>query len=114
MSQLNCSLVISLVVCTIFYHIQLEFQIIIGLFKQNHSSNESHHCFELIDSSTCSDEESDSVRLYNEVTGVKEDGLVQICKSGRWYSVCGSNWDCRDGNVACRELGYDQASKPYN
>ena len=53
------------------------------------------------------------MRLYNDVTGVKEDGFVQICKSGRWYSVCGSDWDCRDGNVACRELGYDQASKPY-
>ena len=51
------------------------------------------------------------IRLYNVVTDIEEDGFVQICKNGYWYTVSGYSWDCNDGDVACRQLGYDQASE---
>ena len=52
------------------------------------------------------------IRLFNNQTKVKEDGIVQICNSETgWSSACDRGWDCKEANAACRELGYDLASK---
>uniref|UniRef100_A0A1X7U110 Deleted in malignant brain tumors 1 protein n=1 Tax=Amphimedon queenslandica TaxID=400682 RepID=A0A1X7U110_AMPQE len=33
-------------------------------------------------------------------------GRVEICIESIWTSLCDQNWDLRDAQVACRELGY--------
>ena len=76
-----------------------------------------YECFKMVISSlhcliasTCST--SAAIRLYSGYSSTpKTEGAVQICSSGQWYSVCDVNWDCADGNVACRELGLGKASK---
>ena len=60
---------------------------------------------------TCTSGQQYNLRLYNTKTGVAEDGSVQICYSGTWYAVCDYYWSCGGANVACRQLGYDKASK---
>lgn len=39
-------------------------------------------------------------------------GNVEIFHMGRWGAVCDDEWDEREANVACRQLGYKQAVKP--
>lgn len=54
-----------------------------------------------------------SLRLYDAVNDANETGrgAVQYCYYGTWYSACQYSWDCREANVACRQLGYLGASK---
>ena len=35
-----------------------------------------------------------------------EDGFLEYCINGKWGAVCGDNWDNKDAEVACRQLGY--------
>ena len=68
----------------------------------------------LLDSTTCSSSEYNTIRLYNTVTDVEEDGAVQTCYSGTWYTECDYYWNCATANVACKQLGYDKASELVN
>ena len=63
------------------------------------------------DPTTCSNSEHNTIRLFNTLTDIVGDGSVQICYSGTWYAECDYGWDCTEANVACRQLGYDKASK---
>ncbi|XP_028408889.1 scavenger receptor cysteine-rich type 1 protein M130-like [Dendronephthya gigantea] len=36
-------------------------------------------------------------------------GRVEILHAGQWGAICGNNWDIRDAQVACRQLGYPGA-----
>ncbi len=38
-------------------------------------------------------------------------GRVEVCLSGAWSSICGSNWDTSDAAVVCRQLGYTENGK---
>ncbi len=40
-------------------------------------------------------------------------GRVEVCLSGVWSSVCGSNWDTVDATVFCRQLGYTSDCEYY-
>ena len=52
----------------------------------------------------------DSLRLVNGATDM--EGRVEICVNDTWTSICSNLWTTNDGNVACKQLGFSQLSKP--
>ena len=42
------------------------------------------------------------VRLAGGETGY--EGIVEICFSGSWVSVCDSRWNLNESTVVCRQL----------
>ncbi|KXJ07529.1 Deleted in malignant brain tumors 1 protein [Exaiptasia diaphana] len=37
-------------------------------------------------------------------------GILQIYYNGSWGTICNDYWDMTDTNVACKQLGYQNAS----
>ena len=38
------------------------------------------------------------------------DGRVEMCVNNSYSTICDSQWDIRDARVACRQLGFSDAS----
>uniref|UniRef100_A0A3Q2P9F2 Neurotrypsin n=1 Tax=Fundulus heteroclitus TaxID=8078 RepID=A0A3Q2P9F2_FUNHE len=50
------------------------------------------------------------------LVGSEEDfeGRVEVFHAGRWGSICDDQWDDRDAEVVCRQLGYGGVAKAWS
>ena len=39
------------------------------------------------------------------------EGTIEMCVNHAWGTICDDNWDARDGNVACAQLGFQPFGK---
>ena len=37
------------------------------------------------------------------------EGIVEVCITGIWSTICGSDWSSYDARIACRDAGYPGA-----
>ena len=42
-----------------------------------------------------------------------DDGILQICNSSVWKTVCSEDWGNLDAAVACKQLGFDGIIAKY-
>ena len=50
-----------------------------------------------------------AVQLVNGATS--NQGRIEICINQVWGTVCDDGWDELDGNVVCKQLGYQPFGK---
>lgn len=42
---------------------------------------------------------------------VLNEGIVEVCLSGRWKTVCDNSWSDSEAKVVCKQLGYSHQGK---
>ena len=47
--------------------------------------------------------------MYLVRTGNSRQGVVFLCHSGSYGTICHNNWDQAEAQVVCRQLGYPTA-----
>ena len=55
---------------------------------------------------TCYIDKCDSGIIRLGGSGTESSGRVEVCIDSVWTSLCDQNWDLKDAQVACRDLGY--------
>lgn len=55
---------------------------------------------------------ADSIRLTNGKTPL--NGRVEVFSRGKWGTICDDDWDMRDADVACRQLGFPPAIQAFD
>ncbi|XP_033106180.1 deleted in malignant brain tumors 1 protein-like [Anneissia japonica] len=70
----------------------------------DHSGLGVHNCFHTEDISVAC-----KVRVRLEGGPSGSEGRVELYVEGGWGTVCDDNWDRNDGDVVCRELGYQRS-----
>ncbi|XP_033110166.1 scavenger receptor cysteine-rich domain superfamily protein-like [Anneissia japonica] len=79
-----------------------------SLFDCSNSVHDYGYCHHHEDAGVvCS---TDVIRLSD---GSASAGRVEVFINGLWGTVCDDNWDLDDAFVACRQLGFDDASAVY-
>ena len=58
-------------------------------------------CFNFVSKAVCNHSEA---RLVDGPS--PSEGLLEVCRDGRWGTVCDDLWGIRETLVACRQLGY--------
>ncbi|XP_071944172.1 scavenger receptor cysteine-rich domain superfamily protein-like [Antedon mediterranea] len=57
---------------------------------------------------TCSD-----VGIRLQGSPIQNAGRVEVYSDGEWSTICNRDWDINDAHVACRMLGYPEATTVY-
>ena len=46
------------------------------------------------------------IRLVNDGSTGGNQGRVEICKRGKWGTICDDQWSFTDAEVVCRQVGF--------
>lgn len=65
-------------------------------------------CTHTTETSSCSHANDISLRCNRstKLDSSTNKGIVRVYRDNQWSRVCGNDWDFRDAEVACREMGY--------
>ena len=51
--------------------------------------------------------------LRLEGSSNSQEGRVEICINNAWGTICDNDWNVRDGNVVCAQLGFQPFGKGF-
>ena len=57
----------------------------------------------------CAGCEENAIQLLEVQNKFK--GLVEVCKEGKWKTVCNQKWGDKEARVVCRQLGFAEDTR---